>query len=1267
MKKVAVKKTTSILLSAIVGSILSVATAGTTGCGAARPKTALQTSIDDLRAAAERRPRDAHAQTELAIAELLAPDGDPARAAKQIARAIKLTPQDPRLMLLGGIERQLHGDPVAATQWMLRALDHRTKRPSSQPSSSEAIREVAAAILEELVAVVPRAAWVASPELRRAATRIASFEPPVAQAMADLLIDDAYRMGNVAAVDKIANAAGCVRAWKVVGPIGPRQLLGFDEDHPALAKGPMKTEYDLGPGRGLQPTRTLKARGCSTHLGEGPIALGGTTVAETFVMAPRAGEYTVRLETPNATELHIDGQLVARLDRRRELKPRVTFHRVRLEAGDHEVSLKVTSRHPNPVVMLSFLPASSTRRAASQPAPARDDAAFSPTNALDVYLRAATAMAQGDLVRARDALSRFRKNTNSPVVLAMNVSLALADPLRTPDVRRDSARRLLRHMRNADRNAWFPPFQLARLAAAEGQEQRARTMLRRAAKRWPKMSVFPITLADLMLNRGWDAQAQRFVRAALRIQPDNCSARKSALLIAERRSRPEHIHTLSKHMVACDARSDAMLRLFLRTRRWDDAETELKRLAALEPPQAQVRLIPARLELARGRGNRSEVEQITREWSTLRPRNARATLSYVDLQWASNQPKQAMDALDEALTRNPAAMSSLRRVRTALGETHALEEMRLDGPSIIQEFERSGRKYQEPQVLVFDYTVVRVFPDRSALALTHNIFRVQSEEAIDDQGEFSVPQSAYLLNLRTIKADGTILEPDQIDGKETVSMPRLQIGDYVEHEYVEVLEPPAGLPKGILGERFYFRSFEIPFDRSELIVALPSDMDVAVDPRGAAPQTERATKDGLTTLRWVAREARPATREPGSVSPREYLPSISWGVRATWRSFADGLRDVLADRDVVDPEAKKLAARIVRASSATPLDKARRLYDWITEHVENNDDAFGSAPAMLADRTGNRARIFHYLLGLAGVKSSLVLVRGFDRDQTQSELADEDTFRNLLVLVDTNDQPVFVSTVAKGAPFGYIPPMLRGQDAMVLEGRKSEARSKHVDWVKLPRFEDADHRDVRVEAELATNGSATLSVVEKLQGAAAVGWRENLKGIAPALLQQRFEEAYVSRLVPGAQLASLDIAHRTDKEKPLELRYTVEISSLGRKQAGRRIVPGLFAQSLSETHARLATRTTPQLVPAPVRSDITVHLKTSRQNAIPSLPKAESIQGPLGAKFEMNATRNPDGVTLKRSTRIPRMRVPAKTYPRFAEFCRTVDRLETTELRVRED
>ena len=75
-----------------------------------------------------------------------------------------------------------------------------------------------------------------------------------------------------------------------------RELLGFDAKLPGEGGGALAKDYDLGPGRGVQPTRTVETRRCVLGLGRGSHeALVGTTLARFALEAAQDGAYALRL------------------------------------------------------------------------------------------------------------------------------------------------------------------------------------------------------------------------------------------------------------------------------------------------------------------------------------------------------------------------------------------------------------------------------------------------------------------------------------------------------------------------------------------------------------------------------------------------------------------------------------------------------------------------------------------------------------------------------------------------------------------------------------------------------------------------------------------------------------------------------------------------------------------------------------------------------------------------------------------------------------
>jgi tetratricopeptide (TPR) repeat protein len=1232
------KKNTT--LATIASSILVLA-----ACGGAAHPTAL--TIDTLRQRAAERPHDPAAQRALAEGELLLHGGDPARADATIQRALALSPDDLGLLFLHAIERELHGHPADALEGYLDVI---RRAASSEDPLAPAMAEIAAAEVESLDDGVPGFVTHVQEELTPILASPGNIGDGARSTIADVLIDIAYRRGDVEGARALTEAQGCPLRWRVAGPIGPRHLIGFDRELAPEHDETLGDRYDYGPGRGEQATRDVEARGCSVHLGNGPVGGAGTTYAETTIEAPAAGRYVLRVETPNAAEVFVDGRSIARLDRRREPLGRVSFHAIELTAGAHHVRVKVSTRHPNPVLALSV----------SRTAGAPGGGDVEGESLIADHVRIQRAMSRGEIVAARQRLQAHLVEDGSPVFLVIGAAASLTDPLRTSEVRHDTARRLLGWAADRDSNAWYPRLTLAQLEANEGRDVAAIGALRRAAEHWPELVVFPLQLVDLLEQRGWHAQADEMIAHAASVVPDACRPKRAALSQARRRHRATDEMEIAQALVECDARSDAMVTTYLRRREWDRASEELTRLASLEPEQNPVGVISAQLRVAQRRGDDAAVLRLARELEARMPQSDGPVLLEVDRALARGDEQAARERIQRALTSEPEAMMDLRRMLRAIGGDSPLERFRRDGAQVIHDFEASGRTYEEPMVLVLDYTVYRLFQDGSTLELTHNIFRLQSQEAVDAMGEFHVPEDAHMLTLQTVKQDGRRLEPDEIAGKESISFPNLAPGDYIEFEYIRPHGAPAGYPGGVVGDRFYFRNYETPFDQSQLTVVTPPGVELVVDPRGDAPETEERDEDGLHVYHWGVHESRPLVHEPASVASREFFPSINWGRGATWEMYVESLRDVLADRDVHDPAAAALVAQILGedAARSTIEQRSQRIYRWVAENIEDTEDVFGLAPAMVAARTGNRTRVLRYLLEMAGVDAELALVRSYTADSHRSDLPDDDTYQNLLVRVRGTNGPLWLHAGTRGEPFGYMPPVLAGMDALML--------NEGAERTQVPdRALEDDLRTVEVDLELKRDGGARLSVVETFHGSGAVLWREQLEHVPEARLEQQFESAYVASLVPGGRQTRHTISGREDPEQPLVLRYDVDVDQLARRGRGGWVIPPLYRASLGPQFAPIASRTTTELIAAGLAVDLTMHVRVPEGATIGSTPRGGTLESVHGAQVTLSTEPEDGGLLVRRSFRIPRMRVEPAEYGRFAAFCRASDEAESAEIPVR--
>src|SRR5690606_35931566 len=150
---------------------------------------------------------------------------------------------------------------------------------------------------------------------------------------------------------------------------------------------------------------------------------------------------------------------------------------------------------------------------------------------------------------------------------------------------------------------------------------------------------------------------------------------------------------------------------------------------------------------------------------------------------------------------------------------------------------------------VLDYAAVWVHSDGSSRMLEHEVIRIQSAEAISHFAEHPRLQG-MVLHMRVIKKDGRILEPEFVPGKPTVTLPHLEIGDYLETEQIISMRGDGQQGKRYLGPHWFFREENIAYARSEFVVISPESKGLVVETRNNVPEPEVTEIGPLTVRRW---------------------------------------------------------------------------------------------------------------------------------------------------------------------------------------------------------------------------------------------------------------------------------------------------------------------------------------------------------------------------------------------------------------------------------
>lgn len=639
------------------------------------------------------------------------------------------------------------------------------------------------------------------------------------------------------------------------------------------------------------------------------------------------------------------------------------------------------------------------------------------------------------------------------------------------------------------------------------------------------------------------------------------------------------------------------------------------------------------------------------------PEDGGARLALADARFASGDRgalnKELIDAIHAGADTQP-----LREAIELLDGIHELTAYRLDGKQIIKDYEASGRDLPGIAARVLDYSAIWIHPDGSARMLEHEILCIQSSEGIQQQAEQR--PHGLVLKLHTIKKDGTVLEPEVVEGKPTVTMPHLEVGDYIETETVTSLRGDGLGGRRFEGPHWLFREEKIPYFRSEFVVVSPKNRPLVVEVGGRVPPAEVKEEGALVVRRWRVDKSPALPEEPWSAPIQEFIPSVRIGWGITLADQIAQLVDAASDETPRDPRILRIAegiaandldtadARLGRAPASLPKsadERARRVYRWVLANVESGRDP--DPRRTITGKTGNRVEAFLHLCRLLGVEASIGVVKDRLAPPPLGPMSEVEEFNDLAVRVVTEHGPKWMTLREKFAPYGYLPSSLRGQPAIVLvAGAPRET-------TPAGGPEDGVTNDGSVD--LHADGSATIDLEQRYGGKFGIALREALQHLPEASLKKTIEGELLRQTFPGARLLDFDVKNGPDLDEPLTLKMKLELSRFAARRGDELAIDPPFPIHVARL-AQATTRETPLYLGENIATTAKVRLavKLPAKTTLEGAPENETAQ--MGFFAARAADRAADGtLTLDRFLDIPAGRVQPDDYPKFVDFARRAD------------
>jgi len=1233
------------------------------GCSPHTP-TNRADSVENLRKSAEASPDAAHVGRWL-LAELISPGGSSTRAARAKARLEQLGERDMVGHFALALEASSHGQFSVASELYLKALQ------SARQSSDERAPFVAWYAAHQAVAYrhTVKDLWQRwKPFVESALKDPRNIGWRAREELVDWWRLEAYQEAQKGLDDSAADFHGCVNKLRIAGPFGRNVASDAMRTFPAELPGPWAQRWDPDPAVGEAPrVLSVKRTGCSFSIDE-PVGLG-LYYAETYLDLPEAQEVLIAPQSTFA--IWVDDQLVQRKDPREWGVWTRLGVRVKLSRGRHRVLVKVGE--PQVVVRL-LRPDGRPLGATVSDDPTSPYSVVPPqvvpgANVFEAFIKNGTLTDPGDdLLRFTGAflahsegqgdvasvmLEPLLKDPSraTGVVLDAAAGFGSGDPIFAQSQRRDLTRALRESAIKKDKRLWNSQLALALWEAEKsGMNEGVRRVVT-LVDAFPEVPDMLTALAGMYNELGWTSENSATVRQLAKRFPDDPDALTAAVSAFDAVGDNKTADALVERIKKLDRDSEIVLGRALGQQDYPTVLAELKRIAARRPERKDIaeRIYDVMVRA----GNEQETWNKLEATIKKEPRNARARLDLADARYAGGSHEALVRALVDAV-QNGAPTAPLEQALDLVEGSSELEPYRLKTQPLIDEYEKSGTVLPGTAARVLDYAAFWVHADGSSRMLEHELIKVQSAEAISTMAEQQL-QNGLILHLRVIKKDGTVLEPELIEGKPTVTMPHLEVGDYIETERIE--SNPGDGQRGLnySGPRWFFREENIAYARSELVVISPKSKPLSIETRNDVPPPQVTENGPLVVRRWRVQNSPAAPVEPFGAPITEFLPSVQlgWGV-----SLNDNLRamsDAVADTAPVDPRLVRIAERIVEGvPESARAERAKRLYRWILANVQEGDESDGRR--VVIGKNGNQWRGFITLCRSLRIPVNYAVAQNRLSLPPGGPFSEAALFTQPLLRVTAEREPIWLSFAGKYTPFAYVSAEARGMPAYVLSEDKPVA-------AKVPAAGAQDNVRYGGKFQLNADGSAELELEQSFFGKYAMGLRNALSEIPEEQLRDVLESRLLGPELRGLELKSYALDHFDDLDSPLVIRARARIPAFAQRSGDMLLVAPPFGPRVSQL-AALPQRQTPLLMAEAQHREINLQLV---------LPKGAVLVNDLAPQtisdgdrsVQVADTAKPGELTLVRVVNLPAGRVQPKDYPRFLAFARRADEALSQSVRIK--
>jgi len=511
--------------------------------------------------------------------------------------------------------------------------------------------------------------------------------------------------------------------------------------------------------------------------------------------------------------------------------------------------------------------------------------------------------------------------------------------------------------------------------------------------------------------------------------------------------------------------------------------------------------------------------------------------------------------------------------------------------------------------------------------------------------------------LRTLKPDGRQLEPEAIENKESISLPGVQVGDFVEYEYL-LAQPPRGMSQpGFTAASFYYRVAGQPNNWSTYVVIAPKGAGMKVDGHNLeGPAQPPKVVGDKEVFFHEERRVTPYIPEPnGPPSGNEFLPFVVVGAGATGNEgLINAYSDAFIDKGQITFDVEQFANKA--AHGLTGRAAVEAVYSAVEEKLSGRDVGLTvSAAASAAQDRGSRLWLIRSSLRALGFDVRLAVVSTFNTDPAPYLFPNEQQLPYVCLRVTwtENEKPqeVWLDPVVRFGPFGDLPEAASARDAWLFPEPGLPQQK-----VRTPPRTPRPLKEVALTLKLSEDGVLEGEGVETYQGEEAAQLAEALEQVPNDQREQALQSA-LSRYFGGADLSKLRLDMKHEVGATVVVGYGFRAPRFARRDSDTRLVLSsavTFPVNLGRRFLQLGLRRTPLFIGDSESSHTVVKMSLPHGWALKDpLAKAQGISA--WGSFVRREHQEGDVLTVEEDYKLQMARVSPKDYEAFGTWAGEVD------------